>query len=165
MLKRILFSAIALFSIGGIFVSANTTVEQTLSIIKPDVVANQHIGDIVARFEKNGLQIAAMRMTKLSKDEAEQFYLIHKERPFYKDLVAYMSSGPSVLMVLSGSNAIAKNREIMGATDPKKAEKGTIRADFGESIQANAVHGSDSKETAAQEIAFFFDPDEIFLTK
>ena len=130
--------------------------ERTLSIIKPDAVAKNVIGQIYARFEAAGLKIAAARMQHLSRREAEQFYAVHKERPFFKDLVDFMVSGPVMIQVLEGEGAIAKNRELMGATDPKKADKGTIRPDFAESIDANAVHGSDAPETAAVEIAFFF---------
>lgn len=132
------------------------TAERTLSIIKPDAVAKNVIGQIYARFEAAGLKIIAARMTHLSKNEAEQFYAVHKDRPFFKDLVDFMISGPVMIQVLEGENAIAKNRELMGATDPKKAEKGTIRADFADSIDANAVHGSDAPETATIEIACFF---------
>jgi nucleoside-diphosphate kinase len=136
--------------------------EQTLSIIKPDAVKANHIGAIIARFEKNGLHVAAAKMTLLTKEKAGQFYAVHKARPFYAELVDYMSSGPVLAMVLEGENAIAKNREIMGATDPKKAAPGTIRADFATSISYNAVHGSDSAASAKEEIAFFFKPTEIF---
>ena len=135
--------------------------EKTLSIIKPDAVAKNVIGKIIDRFESNGLRIAAMKKIKLTKDEAGKFYEVHKERPFYNDLCEYMSSAPVVVMVLEGENAIAKNRELMGATDPKEAAPGTIRADFAESIEANAVHGSDSPENAKKEIAFFFAEREI----
>ena len=131
-------------------------VERTLSIIKPDAVAKNVIGQIYSRFEGAGLRIVAARMTQLSKAQAEGFYAVHKERPFFGELVAFMISGPVMIQVLEGENAIAKNRELMGATDPKKADAGTIRADFAESIDANAVHGSDGPETAAVEIAFFF---------
>ena len=130
--------------------------ERTLSIIKPDAVAKNVIGQIYARFEAAGLKVVAARMQHLSRREAEQFYAVHKERPFFKDLVDFMVSGPVMIQVLEGAGAIAKNRERMGATDPKKADKGTIRADFADSIDANAVHGSDAPETAAVEIAFFF---------
>jgi len=130
--------------------------ERTISIIKPDAVAKNVIGEIYARFEKAGLKVIAARMTWLSEQEAGQFYAVHKERPFFKDLVSFMTSGPVMIQALEGEGAIAKNRELMGATDPKKAEPGTIRADFAESIDANAVHGSDAPETAAVEIAFFF---------
>jgi len=135
--------------------------ERTLSIIKPDAVAKNVIGKIIDRFESNGLRIAAMKKTKLTKEEAAKFYEVHKERPFFNDLCEYMSSGPVVVMVLEGENAVAKNRELMGATDPKEAAPGTIRADFAESIEANAVHGSDSLENAKKEIAFFFSEREI----
>ena len=131
-------------------------VERTLSIIKPDAVAKNVIGKIYTRFEDAGLNIVAARMVQLSRAEAEGFYAVHKERPFFKDLVEFMISGPVMVQVLEGENAIAKNRELMGATDPKKAEKGTIRAEFADSIDANAVHGSDAPETAAVEIAYFF---------
>ena len=130
--------------------------ERTFSIIKPDGVARNLIGEVVRRFEKAGLTVIAQRMTHLSQREAEQFYAVHKARPFFNDLVKYMTSGPVVVQVLEGENAIAKNREIMGATDPKKAAPGTIRADLAQSIEANTVHGSDAPETAAVEIAFFF---------
>ena len=133
-------------------------VERTLSIIKPDAVAKNVIGQILARFESAGLKIVAARMMQLSKAEAEAFYAVHKERPFFKDLVTFMVSGPVMVQVLEGENAILRNRELMGATDPKKAEKGSIRADFADSINANAVHGSDAPETAATEIAFFSVP-------
>ena len=131
-------------------------VERTLSIIKPDAVKKNVIGQILARFEKAGLRIIAARMSHLSRKEAEGFYAVHRERPFFKDLVEFMTSGPVLVQVLEGDNAIAKNRELMGATDPKKAAKGTIRADFADSIDANAVHGSDGPETARKEIEFFF---------
>ena len=131
-------------------------IERTLSIIKPDAVAKNVIGQIYSRFEGAGLKIAAARMTHLSRAEAEAFYGVHKGRPFFNDLVQFMISGPVMVQVLEGEGAIAKNREIMGATDPKKAAPGTIRADFAASIDANAVHGSDAPETAAVEIAFFF---------
>ena len=131
-------------------------IERTLSIIKPDAVAKNVIGKIISRFEEAGLKVVAARLTQLSRAEAEGFYAVHKERPFFKDLVDFMISGPVMIQALEGVNAIAKNRELMGATDPKKADKGTIRADFADSIDANAVHGSDAPETAAVEIAFFF---------
>lgn len=130
--------------------------EQTLSIIKPDAVKKNVIGKIVDRFESNGLRIAAMKKVQLSECDAQEFYAIHKSRPFFNDLVAFMVSGPVVVMVLEGLNAVAKNRELMGATNPKEAAAGTIRADFAESIDANAVHGSDSLENAEKEIRFFF---------
>jgi nucleoside-diphosphate kinase len=135
--------------------------EQTLSIIKPDAVAKNHIGEIIARFEEAGLKVVAARMLHLTKPKAEGFYAVHKERPFFNDLVAFMITGPVLVMVLEGENAIGKNREIMGATDPKKAAAGTIRADFAESIEANAVHGSDAIETAKIEIAYFFKAEDI----
>ncbi|MBS0466372.1 MAG: nucleoside-diphosphate kinase [Proteobacteria bacterium] len=131
-------------------------IERTLSIIKPDAVAKNVIGQIYARFEAAGLKISAARMIHLSRAEAEQFYGVHKERPFFKDLVDFMISGPVMVQVLEGENAVLKNRELMGATDPKKADAGTIRADFADSIDANAVHGSDAAETAAVEVSFFF---------
>jgi nucleoside-diphosphate kinase len=133
--------------------------ERTLSIIKPDAVKKNAIGQILARFEAAGLRIVAARMMHLSRAEAEGFYAVHRARPFFRDLVEFMTSGPVMVQVLEGEDAIAKNRELMGATDPKKAAKGTIRADFADSIDANAVHGSDGPETARTEIAFFF-PDE-----
>ena len=135
--------------------------QQTLSIIKPDAVAKNVIGEINARFEKAGLKILASRMTQLSKQQAEAFYGIHKERPFFNDLVRFMISGPVLIQVLEGENAILKNRELMGATNPKDALPGSIRADFADSIDENAVHGSDATETAAWEIEFFFKPEEI----
>ena len=131
-------------------------IERTLSIIKPDAVAKNVIGQIVSRFEGAGLKVAAAKLVQLSRAEAEQFYAVHAARPFFKDLVSFMVSGPVFVQVLEGEGAILKNRDLMGATDPKKAEKGTIRADFADSIDANAVHGSDAAETAAVEIAFFF---------
>lgn len=131
-------------------------IERTFSIIKPDAVAKNIIGEIVSRFEKNGLRVVASRMVQLTKEQAGDFYAVHKARPFYRDLVEYMTSGPVVVQVLEGEDAIAKNREIMGATNPAEAAPGTIRADFASSIEENAVHGSDAPETAAQEIAFFF---------
>lgn len=135
--------------------------ERTLSIIKPDAVKKNIIGKIYERFESAGLKIVAAKFKHLSEREAGQFYAVHKERPFYKDLVAFMSSGPVMVQVLEGEDAIAKNRELMGATNPKEAAAGTIRADFAQSIDANAVHGSDAPETAAEEIAFFFSGCEI----
>jgi nucleoside-diphosphate kinase len=137
-------------------------VQRTLSIIKPDAVAKNVIGKIYSRFETNGLKIVAARMVHLSRQEAEGFYAVHKARPFFKDLVEFMISGPVMIQVLEGENAIQKNRDLMGATDPKKAEKGTIRADFAESIDANAVHGSDAPETAAGEIAYFFPASQVY---
>ena len=135
--------------------------EQTLSIIKPDAVKKGVIGKIMDRFESNGLRIAAAKKVQLSQADAETFYAIHAERPFFKDLVSFMISGPVMLLVLEGDNAMAKNRDLMGATNPAEAAAGTIRADFAESIDANAVHGSDSVENAANEIAFFFSGREI----
>ena len=131
-------------------------IERTLSIIKPDAVAKNVIGKIVSRFEAAGLKIVAAKLIHLSRSEAEQFYAVHKERPFFKDLVEFMISGPVFVQALEGDNAIAKNRDLMGATDPKKAAAGTIRADFADSIDANAVHGSDAPETAKIEVGFFF---------
>lgn len=136
-------------------------IQQTLSIIKPDAVAKNVIGQIYDRFEKAGLKVVAAKMKQLSQKEAEGFYAVHKDRPFFKHLVSFMISGPVMIQVLEGENAIAKNREIMGATNPKEAAAGTIRADFAESIDANAVHGSDAPETAAVEIAYFFSSTEI----
>ena len=136
--------------------------EQTLSIIKPDAVKKGVIGKILDRFESNGLRVAATKMVQLTKEDAAAFYEVHKERPFFGELVEFMTSGPVVVSVLEGENAVAKNRELMGATDPKEAAAGTIRADFAESIDANAVHGSDSLENAAKEIAFFFAQREIY---
>ena len=131
-------------------------VERTLSIIKPDAVAKNAIGQILSRFEAAGLKIIAMKMALLSEAQAAGFYAVHKDRPFFKDLIKFMTSGPVTIQVLEGENAIQKNRELMGATNPKEADKGTIRADFAESIDANAVHGSDSPQTAAVEVAYFF---------
>ena len=137
-------------------------IERTLSIIKPDAVAKNVIGEIYSRFEKAGLKIVATKYKQLSRREAEGFYAVHRGRPFFKDLVEFMISGPVLVQVLEGENAIARNRELMGATDPKKADKGTIRADFADSIDANAVHGSDAPETAKTEIAYFFPASEVF---
>lgn len=137
-------------------------VERTLAIIKPDAVTKNVIGEIYTRFEKAGLRIIAARMVWLSQADAQGFYAVHKDRPFFKDLVAFMISGPVMIQVLEGENAIARNRELMGATDPKKAAAGTIRADFAESIDANAVHGSDGPETAHNEIAYFFSALNIY---
>jgi nucleoside-diphosphate kinase len=136
-------------------------IERTFSIIKPDAVSKNIIGDIESRFEKAGLKIVAARMLHMSQKQAEGFYAEHSERPFFPDLVAFMTSGPVIVQVLEGENAIARNRELMGATNPKEAEAGTIRADHAETIDANAVHGSDSPESAEREIAFFFDDSEI----
>ena len=137
------------------------TKELTLSIIKPDAVAKSVIGQIYTRFEQAGLNIIAAKMTQLSREQAEGFYAVHKSRPFFNDLVSFMISGPVIIQVLEGQNAIMKHRDIMGATNPKEAALGTIRADFADSIDANAVHGSDSSETAAQVIAYFFEPHEL----
>lgn len=138
-------------------------IEQTLSIIKPDAVADNHIGAIIDRFEQSGLKVAAAKMIHLTKDQAGEFYAVHKDRPFYGELVSFMISGPVVVMTLSGENAITKNRDLMGATNPEDAAIGTIRKDFAKSIDANAVHGSDSAETAKTEIAFFFESKDIFI--
>ena len=137
-------------------------VERTLSIIKPDAVAKNVIGQIYARFEKAGLKVVAAKMVRLSRADAEGFYAVHKGRPFFNDLVEFMISGPVMVQVLEGEGAIQKNRDLMGATDPKKADKGTIRADFAQSIDANAVHGSDAAETAAVEIAYFFPSHQVY---
>jgi nucleoside-diphosphate kinase len=137
-------------------------VERTLSIIKPDAVKKNVIGEILARFESAGLRVVAARMMHLSRAQAEGFYAVHRQRPFFRDLVDFMTSGPVLVQVLEGDDAIAKNRELMGATDPKKAAKGTIRADFADSIDANAVHGSDGPDTARVEVAYFFPANEVF---
>lgn len=136
--------------------------EQTLSILKPDAVASNHIGDIIARFEKAGLKIIAAKMKHLTKEEAQGFYAVHAHRPFFQELVSFMVSGPVLILVLEGVNAILKNRDLMGATNPKDAAPGTIRADFAQSLDKNAVHGSDSAETARTEVAFFFKTQELF---
>lgn len=136
-------------------------IERTLSIIKPDAVAKNVIGEIYTRFEKNGLTIVAAKMAQLTRAQAEDFYAVHKARPFFNALVSFMISGPVMIQVLEGENAVLKNRDLMGATNPKEAAPGTIRADFADSIDANAVHGSDSQENAGTEIAFFFDADQI----
>lgn len=136
--------------------------ERTLSIVKPDAVAKNVVGEIYSRFEKNGLKVVAARMKQLSKQEAEGFYAVHRERPFFAALVNFMISGPVMVQVLEGDNAVAKNRELMGATNPKDAAAGTIRADFADSIDANAVHGSDSLENAAIEIAYFFPSTDVY---
>ena len=136
-------------------------VEQTLSIIKPDAVGKHHIGEIITRFELAGLSIVGAKMLHLTKQQAQEFYAVHKARPFYKDLVSFMTSGPVLIMVLEGENAITRNREVMGATNPAEAAAGTIRADFASSIDENAVHGSDAPETAKTEVAFFFSDSEI----
>jgi len=139
-------------------------IEQTLSIIKPDAVAKHVIGEILNRFERSGLKIAAAKMMYLSESQAKQFYAVHQDKPFFDALVKFMSSGPIMVQVLEGEQAIKRNRELMGATNPEEAEPGTIRADYAESIDHNAVHGSDGPETALEEIAFFFKPDDIFST-
>lgn len=136
-------------------------IERTFSIVKPDAVGNNLIGRIYQRFEDAGLRVVAVRMVHLQREQAEQFYAVHKERPFYRDLVDFMTSGPVLVQVLEGENAIALNREVMGATNPADAAADTIRADFASSVEQNAVHGSDAPETAAQEIAFFFSPEQI----
>jgi len=138
------------------------TKERTLSIIKPDAVSKNHVGDILTRFEKAGLKIIAAKMKHLSRADAEGFYAVHKERPFFKDLIDFMISGPVMISALEGEGAIAKNRDLMGATNPKEAAPGTIRADFADSIDANAVHGSDGVDTAKTEIAYFFNNDEVY---
>lgn len=135
--------------------------ERTLVIVKPDAVATNRVGDIIARFEKGGLKLSGLKIVQLNKEDAERFYSVHQGKPFFNDLVEYMTSGPSVTLVFEGPNAVAKAREIIGATDPKKAAPGTVRADFGTSVSANAVHGSDSPENAKQEIQFFFDSQDL----
>ena len=137
------------------------TIERTFSIVKPDAVASNNIGSIYQRFEQAGLTIVASRMLHMSQSQAEEFYAVHKERPFYQDLVKFMTSGPVMVQVLEGENAISRNREVMGATNPADADAGTIRADFATNVEENAVHGSDAPETAAQEIAFFFSEEEV----
>jgi nucleoside-diphosphate kinase len=165
MIKKTLFALLIvilpLTAMNSMWAAHSNDKEQTLSIIKPDAVKENHIGEIVARFEKNGLSITAMKMLQLTKAQAMQFYVEHKERPFYNDLTNFMTSGPVVVMVLEGENAIMKNRDLMGATDPSQAKPGTIRKDFAQSKQSNAVHGSDSPESAKREITFFFQPQEI----
>ncbi len=138
------------------------TLEQTLSIIKPDAVGQNMIGNIIEYFEREGLNVVGAKMLHLSEEQAKAFYAVHKERPFYKELVTFMTSGPVLVMVLEGENAVTRNREIMGATDPSKAATGTVRADFATSIERNAVHGSDSLKTAKEEVSFFFKANEIF---
>jgi len=142
--------------------TSTQTLEQTLSIIKPDAVEQNQIGNIIEYFEREGLSVSAAKMMHLTKEQAEQFYSIHKDKAFFDELVEFMTSGPILVMVLEGESAVATNRRIMGATDPSKAESGTIRADFATSIDRNAVHGSDSLENAKKEISFFFKPNEIF---
>jgi nucleoside-diphosphate kinase len=142
--------------------SSKPEIERTLSIIKPNAVQDNHVGEIISRFEKNGLRVVGIKKIQLTQEQAENFYGVHRERPFFRDLINFMTSGPVVVITLEGQDAVAKNREIMGATDPKKAAKGTIRADFAKSVTENAVHGSDSVENAQIEIAFFFNEDELF---
>lgn len=142
--------------------TTTNTLEQTLSIIKPDAVGQNQIGNIIEYFEREGLNVVAAKMLHLSQDQAKSFYAIHKERPFFGELVEFMTSGPVFIMVLEGENAVTRNRQIMGATDPSKANPGTIRGDFATSIERNAVHGSDSYQNAKTEISFFFKPNEIF---
>lgn len=161
MLKSIISFVLCMTATIGLY----AVPEQTLAIVKPDAVAANHIGDILSRYESNELRIVALRMTNLNTAQAEQFYAVHKERPFFKDLVSFMTSGPIVALVLEGDDAVAKNREVIGATNPKEAAKGTIRADFAKSITENAIHGSDSIDNAKTEIAFFFSTEEIFLRK
>lgn len=156
---KYLFST--LFAVSMLYINL-AHAEQTLSLIKPDAVAANHVGAIIDRFEQKGLRIAAIKKTRLTQEQAGQFYAVHKDRPFYGNLTEFMSSGPIVAIVLDGEGAIAKNRQIMGATDPKEAAPGTIRADFAQSKTKNAVHGSDSPESAKEEIAFFFKPNEIY---
>jgi nucleoside-diphosphate kinase len=152
--------ALILLSTTALFASGNTR-EQTLAIIKPDAVATQHTGEIIARYQKAGIQIDAIKMIQIDRDRAEEFYAEHKGKPFFNDLVNFMTSGPVIVMVLSGDNVIARNRELMGVTDPAKAADGTIRKEFGTSLTRNAVHGSDSPASAKREIALFFAPGEI----
>ncbi|ADI38894.1 Nucleoside diphosphate kinase [Waddlia chondrophila 2032/99] len=155
MLKKLIFTAAILFA--PLFAQ----VEQTLSIIKPDAVQGHHIGEIIQIFEGNGLQVAAIKMVRMSKNDAMEFYEVHKDRPFYEQLTNFMHAGPVVAMVLEGENAVAKNRQLMGETNPENAKPGTIRYRFAKSVQSNAVHGSDSLENAKKEIAFFFNRQEI----
>lgn len=142
--------------------TATQTTEQTLSIIKPDAVGQNQIGNIIEYFEREGLSVVAAKMLHLTEEQAKKFYAVHKDRPFYGELVEFMTSGPVLVMVLEGENAVARNRQIMGPTDPSKAPAGTIRADFATSIERNAVHGSDSPQTAREEVSFFFKSNEIF---
>lgn len=160
MLKRMIVAVLMVVSTCGFAVEP--TSERTLSIIKPDAVKDHHIGSIIHRFEKEKLHPVAIKMVRLTQQQAEQFYAEHQSRPFYRDLVAFMTSGPVVVMVLEGPDAVQKNRTIMGATDPNKAEVGTLRRTFAKSMSYNAVHGSDSPTSAAREISFFFKPDEIY---
>lgn len=167
MFNRSLFTilaAILAFSLIGCLTGDNdgrSSCEVTLSIIKPDAVSGGHIGEIISRFEKNGLRIAGMKMMQLNEKQAQDFYAEHKDRPFYSDLIEFMTSGPVIVIALAGHDVIKKNRELMGATDPKDAVEGTIRIDFGTSIGRNAVHGSDSPEAAVAELNFFFKPEEL----
>lgn len=154
-----LLTSLALFLVAANGLQAAQ--EQTLAIIKPDAVADHHVGDIISRYEKNGLHVTALKVTRLNKQQAEKFYAVHKDRPFYKDLTTFMSSGPIVVMVLDGDNGVAKSRELIGATNPKEAAKGTIRADFAKSMTENAIHGSDSLDNAKTEISFFFPTYEL----
>lgn len=153
---RIIATAFLIFATFSVYAQNHNPIQRTLSIIKPDAVQEKHIGDIIQRFEKGGLKVISMKMIHLTPAQASEFYAVHKSKPFFPELVEYISSGPIVVQVLEGEDAIAVNRKIMGATDPKKADKGTLRADFAESIGRNAVHGSDSFENAKKEIAFFF---------
>jgi nucleoside-diphosphate kinase len=162
MLKLICTFFTALLTVCSLHAVEVSSQEHTLAMIKPDAVAKNHVGEIIALYEKNGLHVAALKMTKLSKEDAQKFYAVHKDRPFYDDLTTFMSTGPVVAIVLEGPEAIVKNREIMGATDPQKATAGTIRALFAESVTKNAVHGSDSPEAAVEEISFFFKPAEVY---
>ncbi len=167
MYKKTFFSflslvlAISLFSCASQNQKSLAKKETTLSIIKPDSVGNNNIGKIINRFETNGLRVAAIKMVQLDQDRAEEFYRVHRERPFYGELTQFMSSGPVIVMVLEGDDAVTKNRDLIGSTDPKSAGRGTIRRDFASSIGKNAIHGSDSEETAEAEILFFFSPEEI----
>jgi nucleoside-diphosphate kinase len=157
-----IFRQIVMLSLAFLCFAATTQGEEkTLSIIKPDAVAEHHIGEIISRFEKNDLRIAALKMVKLTPEEAAQFYKVHTGKPFFAELTRFIASGPIVVMILEGKDAVAKNRRLMGATDPKKAEAGTLRKDFAASVSHNAVHGSDSVENAKEEINFFFKPEEI----
>lgn len=158
------YTVIAIYVLENLMAQRTTTqtLEQTLSIVKPDAVGQNMIGNIIEYFEKEGLSVVAAKMMHLSDEQAKQFYAVHKERPFFGELVEFMTSGPVMVMVLEGENAITRNREIMGSTDPVKAAPGTIRADFATSIDRNAIHGSDSAQTAKSEIQFFFKSNEIF---
>lgn len=151
---RKFLASLAVFTAASI--SLQAAQEQTLAIIKPDAVATNHVGEIISRYEKSGLHVTALKIVRLNKQQAEKFYAVHKDRPFYKDLTTFMSSGPIVAMVLDGDNSVARSRELIGATNPKEAAKGTIRADFAKSLTENAIHGSDSLDNANVEISFFF---------